>query len=75
MSKRISMDYAKELYEKEMKLQEMQKQGIPLPKSSRRQKKYMAMRKRQDGILWKLKDRIRATGGRMPKHLLEKKER
>lgn len=68
MSKRISIKRAKYLYEKELELREMQRQGIPLP-NSRRRKKYEMARKRQDGFLWRLKDRIKATGGTMPEHL------
>jgi len=72
MSRRISKERARMLYEKDLELREMQKQGIPLP-TSRRQKKYELMRKRQDGFLWRLKDRIKRTGGKMPEHLKEEK--
>jgi len=73
MSHTISMKRAKMLYEKEKKLRELQKQKIPLP-PSRRQKKYETTRKRIDGRLWRMKDRIRSTGGKMPAHLEEKRD-
>lgn len=66
----INIDRAKRLFEKDKQLQEMQRQGKPLPKS-RRQKKYEIMRRKQDGILWKIKDRIKSTGGKLPEHLKE----
>lgn len=68
MSHNISMKRAKMLYDKEMELRELQRQNKPLPES-RRQKKYEAMRLRQDGKLWRMKDRIFRTGGRLPEHL------
>lgn len=71
MAHNITLKRAKYLYEKELKLRAMQKEGKPLPKSERRQKKYELMRKKQDGILWKLKDRIKNTGGDLPVHLQE----
>jgi len=70
MSHRISKDKAKKLRKRELELQQMQSEGKSLPKS-RRQKKYELMRKRQDGFLWRLKDRINRTGGKMPYHLKE----
>ena len=73
MAHNITIDRAKELFEKEQELQAMQKEGKPLPPSSRRQKKYEMMRKRQDGILRRIKDRIKNTGGTLPEHMQEKK--
>lgn len=73
MSHRISIIKANKLYEKEQKLKILQKQNIPLP-TSRRHKKYIIMRKKQDGRLWKLKDRIKKTGGKMPEHLEKSNE-
>lgn len=73
MSHRISKERGRMLTAKNLELQELQKQGKPLPKSDRRHKKHIIMRKRQDGFLWRLKDRIKKTGGEMPKHLQEKK--
>ena len=70
MAHNISMKRAEMLYEKEMELRELQKQNKPLPQS-RRQKKYEATRKRQDGRLWRIKDRILSTGGSLPKHFEE----
>lgn len=70
MSHRISIARGKRLTEKELELRQMQKKGISLP-TSRRQKKYELARKKQDGFLWRLKDRIKATGGKMPEHLKE----
>ena len=71
MSHRITKERARVLYAKDQELQELQRQGISLPRSDRRHKKYIAARKRQDGFLWKLKDRIKRTGGKMPEHLKE----
>jgi len=72
MSHRISKKRAKMLTENELELQQMQHEGKQLPKS-RRQKKYELTRRKQDGILWRMKDRIRKTGGKMPDHLKETK--
>ena len=72
MAHKISKELAMQYKEKEHSLQEMQKQGDKLPKS-RRQKKYEVMRKKQDGRLWKIKDRIKKTGGKLPEHLKEEK--
>lgn len=71
MSHRISIKRAKMLTEKENELKELQKQNKPLP-TSRRQKKYEITRRRIAGRLWKIKDRIRATHGKMPAHLMER---
>lgn len=71
MSHRISKERARMLTEKELELRQMQHEGKTLP-ISRRQKKYEIMRKKQDGFLWRLKDRIRMTGGKLPEHLKEK---
>jgi len=72
MSHRISIEKGRELTKKELEFRQMQKKGISLP-VSRRQKKYELMRKKQDGFLWRLKDRIKQTGGEMPEHLKEAK--
>ena len=70
MSHRISKEKARQLSVKDQELRQMQKEGKVLPKS-RRQKKYELMRKRQDGFIWRLKDRIKRTEGKMPDHLKE----
>ena len=57
MSHRISIERAKELYEKEMQLRELQKLGKPLPASDRRRKRYLARIKRQEGFIAYLKAR------------------
>jgi len=56
VSHRISKERARMLIEKELELQQMQHEGKTLPKS-RRQKKYELTRRKQDGILWRIKDR------------------
>lgn len=68
MSHRISRELAKQLYEKDLQLKQHPELQQP---SSRRQKKYELARKKQDGFLWRLKDRIKATGGKLPEHLKE----
>lgn len=70
MSHRISKERARQLSAKEQELIQMQREGKPLP-NSRRQKKYESARKRQDGFLWRLMERIRQTDGEMPEHLKE----
>jgi hypothetical protein len=67
MSHRITLERAKEIQKNEIEKRELIASGVHY--SSRRQKKYELMRKRQNGFLWKLKDRIKKTGGKMPKHL------
>lgn len=73
MSHRITKERARILTKRELELRQMQRDGKPLPKS-RRQKKYELMRKRQDGFLWRLKDRIKQTGGKLPEHLKDKND-
>lgn len=68
MSHNISMKKAKILFDKELELRELQRQHKPLP-TSRRQKKYEATRRRMNGRLWRIKDRILKTGGALPEHL------
>lgn len=70
LSHKITYKRAIEIYNREIELRKMQSEGKQLP-SSRRQKKYEIMRKRTDGFLWKLKDRIKQTGGTLPEHLKE----
>jgi len=70
MSHRISKKRAKMLREQELELQQMQKEGKPLPKS-RRQKKLEMMRKRQEGFLTRMINRVYKTGGKLPEHLQE----
>ena len=70
VSHRISKERARQLSAKDQELRQMQKEGKTLPKS-RRQKKYELARKKQDGFLWRLKDRIIKNKGKMPKHLKE----
>ena len=69
MSHRVSIEHARVLFEKEKRLQQMQRDGQSVPRNNRRQKKYEAMRRRQAGILWRMKERIKRTGGKMPVHL------
>lgn len=71
MSHRISKERARQLSAKEQELIQMQKEGKALPRSDRRHKKYIVARKRQDGFLWRLMERIRQTDGEMPEHLKE----
>ena len=68
MSKRISREKANELYEKDMMLRDMQRQGITLPKS-RRRKKYEMMCKRQNNFIDRLINRIKRNDGKLPDHL------
>jgi hypothetical protein len=67
MSHRITLARARELNRNELEKRALIKSGVPY--HSRRRKKYELMRKRQDGILWRIVDRIKRTGGKMPKHL------
>lgn len=70
MSHRISKKRAKMLKEQEEELRKLQKAGKPLPKS-RRQKKLEMARKKQEGILTRMLNRIYSTGGKMPEHFEE----
>jgi len=71
MSHRITIEQAQQMHQKEQENKQLMKSGKTV--KSRRQKKYATSRKRQDGILWRMKDRIRKTHGTMPKHLKETK--
>lgn len=62
MSKRISKDRAKKLRNKELELQQMQREGKPLPKSKRRQKKYLLQVKKQKGFFKYHAERHRLHG-------------
>lgn len=73
MSKRISMERARKLRARESELQQMQKEGKPLPKSTRRQKKYLMQIRKQEGFFSYLKERYSRHGSEIPKHL-EKKQ-
>lgn len=70
MSKRISKEEAKRKYENYLKLKEMQVKGIRLPRS-KRQKKHEKMKNKQDGYLYRIKNRIKKTGGEIPEHLIK----
>jgi len=62
MSKRISKEKARKLFEKEQELIQMQKDGIDLPQSDRRRKKYLLRLKKEQGYIAYLKERYRKTG-------------
>lgn len=62
MSHRISLKRGKMLYEKEQELQELQKLGRPLPKSNRRQKKYLMQVRKQKGFFKYLSARYKLHG-------------
>jgi hypothetical protein len=66
MSHRIDPDLAKEYFKKEQELKQMQRDGLELPRNERKRKKYEAMRKKQDGFFWKMRDRIVLLGGKLP---------
>jgi hypothetical protein len=72
MSHRITIEHAKELRKNEEEKRTLVKSGVNV--HSRRNKKYELMRKKQDGILWRMKDRIIKTKGKMPIHLKNLKE-
>jgi len=59
MSKRISKDRAKKLRERELELQQMQCEGKSLPKSNRRNKKYLLQVRKQKGFFKYLAERHR----------------
>jgi len=61
MSKRISKERAKQLRKREMELQQMQKDGIALPQSDRRRKKYLMRIKKEKSFLSYLKARYKKT--------------
>jgi len=71
MSKRISMERARKLRANELELQQMQREGKPLPKSARRQKKYLIQIRKQKGFFSYLKERYKQHGSEIPKHLKE----
>jgi len=71
MSRRVSLEKARRFSERNLMLQRMQQQGMSLPRSTRRQKKHIAMHKRQTSIIRRMVDRIKMTGGSVPKHLKE----
>jgi hypothetical protein len=62
MSHRISLEEAKELRVRDLELQQMQKEGKPLPKSGRRQKKYLLQIKKQKGFFKYLSERHKLHG-------------
>lgn len=70
MSHRISKERARQLSAKEQELRQIRKEGKPLPKSHT-QKKYESARKKQDGFLWRLKNRLLEHGHELPEHLKE----
>ena len=70
MSHRITMERANELYEKELRVRQMQREGKTVS-NSRRQKKYELQMKKQDGLIQRMIKRIKRTGGTLPKHLQE----
>jgi transposase len=72
MSHRITIEHARELQRNESEKRSMIKSGVRY--HSRRNKKYELTRRKQDGILWRMKDRIIKTKGKMPKHLKNIKE-
>jgi len=62
MSKRISWKRAKTLRAKEIELQQMQREGKPLPVSTRRQKKYLMQVRKQKGFFKYLAERHKIHG-------------
>ena len=62
MSKRISKKRARELYEKDLELQQMQREGKTLPRTNRRHKKHLLQIKKQEGSLKYLIKRYRLHG-------------
>lgn len=67
----MSLEKARRFRERDMVLQGMQQRGERLPTSTRRQNKHIAMHKRQTSIIRRMVDRIKMTGGSVPKHLKE----
>ena len=67
MSHRISMERARAIQENEMQARELIRLGKPY--HSKRHKKSLQMRNKQDGFLKRLKERIVKTGGKLPEHL------
>ena len=76
MSHRISLEKAKQLREKELKLQQEPKNGGILPRSDRRRKKYLRHVLKQQGYIAYLKARYKTTGrSDLAKLIEEGKER
>ena len=71
MSKRISKDKAKRLREHELELQQMQKEGKPLPVSDRRNKKYLLQVRKQKGFFKYLSERHKMHGHSKESKLFE----
>ena len=62
MSHRISKDRAEELYTKDQELRQMQREGKPLPRSNRRQKKHLMSVRKQKGFFKYLAARHKLHG-------------
>lgn len=62
MSRRISLEKARILRNKELELQQLQREGKPLPKSDRKNKKYLVTIKKQKGFLIYLAERYKLHG-------------
>ena len=60
-----------ELFDNELELQQMQREGKPLPRSDRRHKKYLLQVKKQQGFLKYLRARHKDHGNTIPEHLQE----
>jgi len=72
MSKRVSNERAKEMYDRELELQQMQREGKSLPKSNRRQKKYLMQVKKKQGFIKYLIARHKSHGHSKEVERLEK---
>jgi len=72
MSKKISLDRARELYNKDLELQQLQREGKPLPKSNRRTKKYLLQVRKQEGFIKYLIARYKKHGHQKEVERLEK---
>jgi len=70
MSHKIPMGKAKLMYARSMELQQMQKDGMSIPKSRRRNKVAVA-KKKQTSFIQRIKNRIIANKGKMPKSMKE----
>ena len=72
MSKRISNERARRLRDRELELQQMQREGKPLPKSNRRQKRYLLQVKKRKGFIKYLIERHKLHGHKKEVERLEK---
>jgi hypothetical protein len=75
MSHKVGIEQARAMFERELVLRQMLREGKVLPVNDRKRKRYEEMRSRQDGFWWRMRDRVKGNRGKLSMGFMTEEEK